>query len=161
MLLFEPLLCCLGRMFWVIVMLEDPSTTHFQCSHWGKGGCRPKFPGTWPHSSSPRYGEVVLSPKQVCQGVSKDLSVGQAWVDAGRHGAEVPRRRAGDVVEVRRVRAEQTLREWINWKHLTLTRTIGADMIKQLTDVLKSVCIQVETENNQTHNNINKPRTII
>ena len=36
MLLFEPLLCCLGRMFWVIVMLEDPSTTHFQCSHWGK-----------------------------------------------------------------------------------------------------------------------------
>ena len=23
-------------MFWVIVMLEDPSTTHFQCSHWGK-----------------------------------------------------------------------------------------------------------------------------
>ena len=31
-----PLLCCLGHMFWVIVMLEDPSTTHFQCSHWGK-----------------------------------------------------------------------------------------------------------------------------
>ena len=25
-------------------------------------GCCPKFPGTWPHSSSPRYGEVVLSP---------------------------------------------------------------------------------------------------
>ena len=24
MLLFEPLLCCLGLMFWVIVMLEDP-----------------------------------------------------------------------------------------------------------------------------------------
>ena len=23
-------------MFWVIVRLEDPSTTHFQCSHWGK-----------------------------------------------------------------------------------------------------------------------------
>ena len=23
-------------MFWVIVMLEDPSMTHFQCSHWGK-----------------------------------------------------------------------------------------------------------------------------
>ena len=36
MLLFEPLLYCLGRMFWVIVMLEDPSKTHFQCSHWGK-----------------------------------------------------------------------------------------------------------------------------
>ena len=33
MLLFEPLLCCLGRMFWVIVMLEDPSMIHFQCSH--------------------------------------------------------------------------------------------------------------------------------
>ena len=33
MLLFEPLLCCLGHMFWIIVMLEDPSTTHFQCSH--------------------------------------------------------------------------------------------------------------------------------
>ena len=32
MLLFEPLHCCLGRMFWVIVMLEDPTMTHFQCS---------------------------------------------------------------------------------------------------------------------------------
>ena len=32
MLNFEPLLCSLGRMFWVIVMLEDTSTTHFQCS---------------------------------------------------------------------------------------------------------------------------------
>ena len=30
-LLFEPLLCCLGCMFWVIVMLEDSSTTHFKC----------------------------------------------------------------------------------------------------------------------------------
>ncbi len=30
-LLLEPLLCCLGRVFWVIVMLEYPSTTHFQC----------------------------------------------------------------------------------------------------------------------------------
>ncbi len=28
-LLLEPLLCCLGRVFWVIVMLEYPSTTHF------------------------------------------------------------------------------------------------------------------------------------
>ena len=27
-------------------------------------------------------------------------------------------------------------------------------MIKQLTDVLKSACIQVKTENNKTHNNI-------
>ena len=36
MLIFESLLCCLGRMFWVIVMLEDLSTTHFQCSPWGK-----------------------------------------------------------------------------------------------------------------------------
>ena len=27
-----------------------------------EGGCRPKFPGTWPHSSSPQYGEVILSP---------------------------------------------------------------------------------------------------
>ena len=24
-----------------------------------EGGCRPKFPSTWPHSSSPRYGEFV------------------------------------------------------------------------------------------------------
>ena len=30
-LLLEPLLCCLGRVFWVIVMLEYPSTTYFQC----------------------------------------------------------------------------------------------------------------------------------
>ena len=36
MFLFEPLLFCLGLMFWIIVMLEDPSTTHFQCAHWGK-----------------------------------------------------------------------------------------------------------------------------
>ena len=36
MLLFEPLLSCLGRMFWVIVILEDSSTSHFQCSHWVK-----------------------------------------------------------------------------------------------------------------------------
>ena len=43
------------------------------------------------------------SGEQVCRGVSKDWSVGQAWVDAGRHEAEVPRRRAGDIVEVRRV----------------------------------------------------------
>ncbi len=33
-LLLEPLLCCLGRVFWVIVMLEYPSTTHFQCPGW-------------------------------------------------------------------------------------------------------------------------------
>ncbi len=31
-LLLEPPLCCLGHVFWVIVMLEYPSTTHFQCS---------------------------------------------------------------------------------------------------------------------------------
>ena len=44
MLLFEPLLCCLGRMFRVIVMFEDPSTTHFQCSHWGKEIVAQNFP---------------------------------------------------------------------------------------------------------------------
>ncbi len=33
-LLLEPLLCCLGCVFWVIVMLENPSTTHFQCPGW-------------------------------------------------------------------------------------------------------------------------------
>ncbi len=32
--LLEPLLCCLGRVFWVIVMLEYPSMTHFQCPGW-------------------------------------------------------------------------------------------------------------------------------
>ncbi len=30
MLLLEPLLCSLGRVFWVIVMLKYPSTSHFQ-----------------------------------------------------------------------------------------------------------------------------------
>ncbi len=30
-LLLESLLCCVGRVFWVIVMLEYPSMTHFQC----------------------------------------------------------------------------------------------------------------------------------
>ncbi len=49
--LLEPLLCCLGRVFWVIVMLEYPSTTHFQCPD-----------GTWPRSSSLWCGAVVLSP---------------------------------------------------------------------------------------------------
>ena len=44
MLFFEPLLCCLGRMSWVIVMLEDPSTTHFRCSHWGKEVVTQNFP---------------------------------------------------------------------------------------------------------------------
>ncbi len=44
-LLLEPLLCCLGRVFWVIVMLEYPSTTHFQCPGWFQ--C-PGPDGTWP-----------------------------------------------------------------------------------------------------------------
>ncbi len=46
-LLLEPLLCCLGRVFCVIVMLEY--TTHFQCPGWLQ------FPGaddTWPRPSS-------------------------------------------------------------------------------------------------------------
>ncbi len=30
-LLLEPFLCCLGRVFWVIVILEYLSMTHFQC----------------------------------------------------------------------------------------------------------------------------------
>ncbi len=33
-LLLEPLLCCLGLVIWVIVMLEYPSTTHFQYPGW-------------------------------------------------------------------------------------------------------------------------------
>ena len=36
-LLFEPLLCCLGCMLWVIVVLEDSSMTHFKCPGWKKG----------------------------------------------------------------------------------------------------------------------------
>ena len=35
-LLLKPLLCSHGHMFCVIVVLEDPSTTHFQCPGWGK-----------------------------------------------------------------------------------------------------------------------------
>ncbi len=42
----------LGRVFWVIVMLEYPSTTHFQC---------PGPDGTWPRPSSLWCGAVVLS----------------------------------------------------------------------------------------------------
>ncbi len=56
-LLLEPLLCCLGRVFWVIVMLEYPSTTHFQCPGWLQ--CPG---GTWPLPSSLWCGAVVLSP---------------------------------------------------------------------------------------------------
>ncbi len=32
----EPLLSCPCCVFGVIVMLEDPATTHLQCSYWGK-----------------------------------------------------------------------------------------------------------------------------
>ncbi len=35
MLLTEPLLSCPCCVFGVIVMLEDPATTHLQCSYWG------------------------------------------------------------------------------------------------------------------------------
>ncbi len=34
MLLLEALFCCLGRFFWLIIMLEYPSTTYFQCPGW-------------------------------------------------------------------------------------------------------------------------------
>ncbi len=33
-LLLEPLICCLSHVFWVIVILEYPSTTHFQYPGW-------------------------------------------------------------------------------------------------------------------------------
>ncbi len=36
MLLTEPILSCPCGVFGVIVMLEDPATTHLQCSYWGK-----------------------------------------------------------------------------------------------------------------------------
>ncbi len=58
-LLLEPLLCCLGRVFWVIVMLEYPSTAHFQCPGWLQ--C-PGPDGTWPRPSSLWWDAVVLSP---------------------------------------------------------------------------------------------------
>ncbi len=48
-LLLEPHLSCLGRVFWVIVMLEYPSTTHFQCLGWLQ--C-PGSDNTWPRPSS-------------------------------------------------------------------------------------------------------------
>ncbi len=43
-LLLEPLLCCLGLMFWDIDMLEYPSMTLFQC---------PGPDRTWPPSNDP------------------------------------------------------------------------------------------------------------
>ncbi len=46
----------LGRVFGVIVMLEYPSTTHFQC---------PDPDGTWPRPSSLWCGVVALSPLQI------------------------------------------------------------------------------------------------
>ncbi len=58
-LLLEPLYCCLGRVFWVIVLLEYPSTTHFQCPGWLQ--C-PGPDSTWPCSLSLWCGAVVLSP---------------------------------------------------------------------------------------------------
>ncbi len=53
-LLLEPLLCCLGRVFWVIVMLEHPSTTHFQCPD-----------GTWPWPW--RYMTPSIVPLKRCR----------------------------------------------------------------------------------------------
>ncbi len=58
-LLLDPLICCLGRVFWVIVLLEYPSTTHFQCPGWLQ--C-PGPDSTWPCSLSLWCGAVVLSP---------------------------------------------------------------------------------------------------
>ncbi len=58
-LLLEPLLCCLGRLFWVTVLLEYPSKTHFQCPGWLQ---YPDSDGTWPRPSSLWCGAVVLSP---------------------------------------------------------------------------------------------------
>ncbi len=52
-LLLEPLFCC------HIVMLEYPSTTHFQCPGWLQ--C-PDPEGIWPRPSSLWCGAVVLSP---------------------------------------------------------------------------------------------------
>ncbi len=49
-LLLEPLLCCLDRVFWVIVMLEYRSTTHFHCP--GRLQC-PGPDGTWAPSIVP------------------------------------------------------------------------------------------------------------
>ncbi len=42
-LLLEPHLCCLGCVFWVIVMLEYPSTTHYQCPGPDSTYPRPSF----------------------------------------------------------------------------------------------------------------------
>ncbi len=56
MFLFEPLLCWLGHVFRAIVMLEYPSTIHFQCTGWLQ--CPG---GTWPRPSSLWCGAVVLS----------------------------------------------------------------------------------------------------
>ncbi len=58
-LLLEPLLCCLGCVFWVIVILEYPFMTHFQCPGWLQ--C-PGPDGTWPRPSSLWCSAVVLSP---------------------------------------------------------------------------------------------------
>ncbi len=57
MLLLEPLLCCLGHVFWVIVMLEYPSTTHFQCPGWLQ------WPGPW------RYMDPSFVPLMWCSPV--------------------------------------------------------------------------------------------
>ncbi len=49
------------RVFGVIVMLEDPATTHLQCSYRGKEVVGQNLTI---HASSPQYGAVVLSPLQ-------------------------------------------------------------------------------------------------
>ena len=51
-------------MFRVVVMLEDPATTHLQCSYWGREVVGQDLAIHGPHPSSPQYGAVVLSPLQ-------------------------------------------------------------------------------------------------
>ncbi len=62
MLLTEPLLSCPCCVFGVIVMLEDPATTHLQCSYWGKDVVGQNLAI---HPSSPQY--AVYWPVPFCR----------------------------------------------------------------------------------------------
>lgn len=56
---------CLNRMFWVIVMLKDPSMTHLQWMR--EGDSRPRFYGTWSSPLVPQCCVVLfLSLKFSC-----------------------------------------------------------------------------------------------
>lgn len=59
-LLFKRLLCCLGNMFWLIIMLKEASLTHPQCTGWRRRYS--SILSAWHRQLAPQCTVVVLYP---------------------------------------------------------------------------------------------------